>query len=49
MPEIIPIGNLEADLFAYNLTHFPNYVNNIWEEITITLHKLIIELGHSLI
>lgn len=49
MPVIIPIGNLEIDLFAHNLTHFANYVNNIWEEITITLHKLIIELGHGLI
>lgn len=49
MPGIIHIGNLETNLSAHNLTHFANYVNNIWEEITITLHKLIMGLGHSLI
>lgn len=49
MPEIIHIGNLETHLSACNLTHFANCVNNIWEEITITLQKLIMETGHSLI
>ena len=49
MSENTHFDNLETNLVVQSSTHFTNFVNNIWEEMTITSQKLIIELGHNLI